>query len=142
MNEKNCLKLADHLETDVVQEFFHMRSFISTKTVGNDYADASCIATVFESKCHTSACSLGHAPTIFPPLQNETWAAYSLRVFDIWEESIYWDFVFSERWGDRENTPEAAAKRLRFLVKHKPDFDDEEITDMQRGIKPLCYVDN
>jgi len=137
MNEQNLLRHADHLENNVVKRHFNMGTYMShtNTSYSTNFSDAS----PFKSDCNSVACSVGHAATIFPPLVGESWEDFSERVFDIDPCSLEWDFLFSEGWIDVDNTPFGAAQRIRYLIKDKLEFGEDEMHDMQSGETELCY---
>ena len=73
--------------------------------------------TVAPSACGSVACALGHAPSMVePPIALENWRGYCLRVFGIIEGSIAWDWLFSARWADYDNTPAGVVSRIDYYL--------------------------
>ena len=122
MNKKNLLKLSDFLEK-LPQEKFDMTHYRS---------DDNGFQVSYESKnnCGTAGCALGWAPFIkgLEPVKKEffkredfSWALYTRRVFDISvvdTSCAFWMWLFSWDWKDIDNTPQGAAKRIRYLVRY------------------------
>jgi len=91
-------------------------------------------------KCGAVACAVGHGPAAgflaipedFTPAGNMDWGAYQGRVFDVEGEAFSW--CFGGAWSDVDNTPQGAAKRIRYmLAKGVPEGFDEDDDD--------CYAD-
>ena len=131
MNTENFLKLATKLDT-VPQEEFHMeiyRGILSKSGVPLHRRFRS------PSDCGTVGCALGHAP-LTPGLETIPldfpihyilgepqgrqleWDSYALRIFGISPESDAGAFIFSSGWTPVDNTPQGAAARIRYLLKH------------------------
>lgn len=86
-----------------------------------------------QHNCGTSGCALGWAPALVEPGQEgEDWEIYCERVFGVKNtHGIYglWDYMFSGDWKGKQNTPEATAGRIMYVVKNGDaprdwDFDD------------------
>lgn len=115
MNVENLEKLASYLEglpTDY--EHFDMFDFFWVKNGGGYmYPDEAPLPP----ECGAVACAVGHGPAAgLPALEGESWSHYSDRVFDLGETS--WNWCFSDRWKKVDNTPQGAAKRIRYMLEH------------------------
>lgn len=124
MNTKNLKKYSDWLkEGHVTQEQFDMRMFRQNEK--GDELD-------FNSKadCGTVGCLLGWSPFCFEPTEDDyckcmtclIWFTYCKRIFDL-DICNKWHFLFSEFWGNYDNTLQGAIKRIDFLVKNPDAFD-------------------
>lgn len=105
--------LADALEKRD-PDLFDMQTF-AINEAGRDLSPSE-VAT-----CGTVCCALGMAPLVdgIPkPLDNESWESYCKRVFCEFF-GPEWSFMFGGIWGTypKHNTPDAAAKRIRHLLK-------------------------
>ncbi len=81
----------------------------------------------FRSKedCGTSGCAMGHSPFIpgLGPRRSDccgvggglSWSCYSDRVFGC-SKGPAWDFVFSAKWKDADNTLEGAIARMDVVL--------------------------
>jgi len=74
-------------------------------------------------ECGTVACALGHGPAAGVPALATShlgieWYDYAILQF-VDEESDQFDWLFSGSWGDIDNTPHGAAKRIRYLLADK-----------------------
>jgi hypothetical protein len=134
MIAENLLKLAAHLDQLPADDSFDMRWF---------RADARCYESEVPTQhtCGTAACAIGHAPNIsgFEPREGETWHAYTVRLFGLDTLEIadgQFDWMFGSQWSDVDNTPQGAAKRIRyFLAKGVPDgfvadYIDDKIVEL------------
>jgi hypothetical protein len=98
-----------------------------------------------KATCGSVGCSLGHASFYVEPRQKmhkdyyETWMDYAKRVFNISEDESrpLWGWIFSYHWHDRDNTPEGAAARIAYVLKHGKAPDNW--IEQRRGDAPLCY---
>lgn len=108
-------------------------------------------------KCNTSACAIGHAPSIFPKVALKLDLIVESNVFYWWSEvcemilgvveddSLYF-FLFNEGWDDVDNTPKGAAKRIFFYLMYGEyeieKYQDlhgrysEELMDCYQGLSP------
>lgn len=131
INEKHLLLLADGLEK-VPQSQFDMHEYRQRE---KDSGEFTVCTFVSKNDCGTIGCALGHAPLIpgLEPIKDDfnchangdlinlMWDRYCMRVFGIasrYINSPAWTFLFYGRWRHFDNTPQGAAKRIRFLVKH------------------------
>ena len=122
MNKKNLLKLAAFLEK-LPQAKFDMLSYRLTKGM---------TATNFYSldNCGTIGCAMGYAPFVKGlEVEEEDFYKsaldfnnYCRRIFridiDYCGKKSRWKFIFSYQWRNADNTPQGAAKRIRYLVKN------------------------
>ena len=117
MNIKNLELLATYLEALPVNYIhFDMDTFL------DGVRDSG--ARTWEPECGTVACALGHAPNVpgipKPLVEGENWYAYSDRVLGLGDKD--WEWCFSSDWAEVDNTPQGAATRIRYLLKH-PDLE-------------------
>lgn len=64
--------------------------------------------------CGTSACAVGHGPTI-PGLEaypTETWTTYTTRVFGVGRFDDAFGYMFGARWSSIDNSVEGAIERI------------------------------
>ena len=107
MNRKNLKKLAIYLEGGNLKARFDMRLFTCFAL--------SIAGETNKTNCGTVGCAIGHGPHAgIPKSPLENWKDYSCRVFDL--SSIDWDFLFSGKWADVDNTPHGAANRIRWRL--------------------------
>ena len=75
--------------------------------------------------CGTLGCMAGHGPFLgIIKSSDESWFDYSIRVFGLKDyfseetDDAYssWNFVFSSKWRNFDNTPEGAEDRLEHLL--------------------------
>lgn len=113
--KRKLRKLAALLDT-VPNSKFDMTAYCAMWAGDQIVSAAFNPSTVPETirNCGTSACALGHAPRIYPGKENEEWTQYTLRVFDIPEFTLSWDWMFSPFWDEYDNTASGAAKRIRY----------------------------
>lgn len=132
----NLEKLADFLlKTDLAEYQFNMRSFA-----------AGSMAHVFEPAgmeydCQTVACAVGYGPAagVRPLPQDRGWMSYADRVFGTHggdNSNDGFGFMFESKWYSTDNTPEGAAKRIRYVLEHGVPKDWRA---QMNGAKPLCY---
>lgn len=114
MKIKNIRKLAKFLKT-IPQEKFDMGYFRANRQGMCNF--------VSENKCGTVGCALGWAPLV-PGLgpKREHFSSGTLKfleycydMFEIDEE--FFRYLFSESWGDFDNTPLGASNRIYNLCK-------------------------
>ena len=138
INEKNLLLLADPLET-IPQENFSMEQYRQKPSDDPDIKFELVMCHFYSPvNCGSVGCALGHAPLApgLEPIKDDydafslCWLRYSQRVFGMdshKENKFEWNFVFSYRWEEYDNTPKGAAARIRYLVKHgRPPVDQLE----------------
>jgi len=115
---QNLLTLARYL-WDLPQLWFDMEFFQKTDS------------------CHTIGCALGHGPSAgILKLEGEEWLAYGNRAFNGRDcDGYFW--IFRGTWGDVDNTPRGAAKRILCLLRHGLPQDWE---DQNAGLAPLSYL--
>jgi hypothetical protein len=91
--------------------------------------------------CFTCACALGHGPAAgYAPLPDDIspmtgkiyWESYASDVFgvDSEDDKALWSYMFASEWAFIDDTPQGAAKRIRYAVEHgvPNDFDPDEET--------------
>lgn len=86
-------------------------------------------------ECGTVACAVGHGPGagVMPTLQDGSWPNYAARVFGAnsdparGEDTLVHTWCFHGQWADIDNTPDGAAKRITYMLKHGvPSFVDDD----------------
>lgn len=94
---------------------FHMR----------EYQSAFCFPDVSnnENECGTSACAVGHGPAAGIPVGNaQKWSQYCITNFIDNESnattSNMWDWCFSARWGNFDNSVHGAARRILYMIEY------------------------
>lgn len=117
MNKKhrrNLLKLARYLLSGDLEARFDMRFF-------SEY-HASTRQQRKSRTCGSAGCALGHATyAVEKKLEGESYGDYSERLFGFWYNHAG-NWLFGSRWNSKDNTPEAAGKRiLWFLFRGLPD---------------------
>ena len=143
MNKRRLLRLAKHLET-VPQRYFDMASYrrkYGDKEMLRIYPSSEDLASDWRD-CGAVGCALGHAPEVggvFTPKSQEKWGDYCERVFGINLNSNEWDWMFAGIWDAVDNTPQGAAQRIRWLVKHG--LPTDMYYQLYEGA-PLCYRDD
>lgn len=78
------------------------------------------------TRCGTVACAAGHGPAAgILPLDNHIlvddsidWFAYTEDLFELDFESREHVWCFGGGWSLHDNTPQGAAKRIRYLIHH------------------------
>lgn len=114
----NLRKLADFLSTKADPERFDIRNYRITDDGYENFLKPS----EPEPECGTICCAAGYGPTAGIPAQkHETWETYVTRAFGaLPDASDYnlWDWAFSAKWVDIDNTPAGAARRIRHYLEH------------------------
>lgn len=134
MNTENLLKLATYLLSGELKAEFDMISFTDS-VLPIEQAN-------FKTECGTVGCAAGHGPYAgIPKHSTETWMEYIYRVFDIangaYNYNSRWVWLFSGTWRYTDNTPQGAAKRILYLIRHGlPDDWEEQMTKCA----PLTYL--
>lgn len=116
-------------------EKFDMGSFMDV-----EYGNKSSIGSINKNTLHTcgtSACALGHAPSIFRvPKDCVDWWGLADYLFGLEDESEEWMWCFSGGWDQVDNTHIGAAKRILWLL-------DKGLTEdwygQFYGHENLCY---
>jgi len=117
MNEKNLVKLAKFILSDVSDEQFNMKYFRS------DVGDS---LKKFKSKedCGTVGCALGWAPFVegleviesdFDERNHIIFELYSKRVFGYYCGDVL-NFMFSGYWYEIDNTREGFVRRVVYFL--------------------------
>lgn len=137
---ENLTKLADFLERVVPPPKFDIRNYLSS---GNGYSiDLDDATSEVYNTCGTSACAAGHGPLagIRKLKSDDGWDGYCRRVFgaDPYSDDGEWHWMFSNRWANRDNTPEGAAARIKWYLAYGV---PNSYFDQIHGIIPLCYTD-
>lgn len=102
MNVENLRTLADYLLRPKLEASFDM----------NEYAENGYTPHM---TCGSVGCAVGHGPYAgILPLAGELWHQYSDRAFGA--DTVEW--CFSSTWRRYDNTPEGAAHRILYLLKH------------------------
>ena len=130
MNIKNLETVAIYLESGDLKAAFSMRGF------GDDRTN-SC-----DTSCGSVGCVIGQGPYAgIPKLPDEGWYSYSDRVFGLADNLLAWDWCFAGAWADVDNTPQGAAKRIRYLLANgkPPEWFEEQWPD-GGSLPPGGYV--
>lgn len=71
-------------------------------------------------ECGSIGCALGHAPYAgIRKKRSENWWEYGQRCFVSGTNSDpVWNWCFSSYWTSRDNTPDGAAKRIVYALRH------------------------
>ena len=105
MNKDNLRTLAEYLLRPKLEARFDMASYAETFNR--------------RTTCGTVGCAVGHGPYAgIKKLLNENWLEYTERVFVIPSGLTEATWCFSSAWALFDNTPEGAAHRILYLVKH------------------------
>lgn len=132
-------KLARYLDTIVDEKKFNMNVYLGNTNETFEYPAAT--EEVYHN-CGTSACALGHAPFLFPAKEGEQWEDYTKRVFGMHPFTRHWHWMFSTFWSRVDNTPQGAAKRIRYWCRNKvPEKFLHNILDSYREFGPNFYKD-
>lgn len=130
MNTENLLKLATYLLSGELKATFSMHRYTEHILVKNQHE---------ATECGTVGCAAGHGPYAgIIKYSSESWNDYVERVFGVgsWDTE-YWAWLFSAGWVYTDNTPEGAAKRILYLIRHGlPDNWEEQ----KEGSAALCYL--
>lgn len=116
MNKENLELLAKLLERKVDPAHFDMSCYF-TNGFDMSFLPKS-IKPEMYSECGTVACAVGHGPLLFPVQDNESWPAYTERVFGLQFETDPWRYCFGCHWAATDNTPQGAAARIRKLIEN------------------------
>jgi hypothetical protein len=110
MNIPNLLKMAEYIAT-VPQEMFDMEQY-------RDEFDER------YPKCNTVGCVIGHCTVLdrlenIPTFNNKIcFVQWSQEFTGINVSSEEWDWCFSWKWAQSDNTPTGASKRIKYLIEH------------------------
>ena len=111
----NCLKLATYLRA-LPEDYSHFDMRDYNKDFYGWVRKQSAKVNA-ATECNTVACALGHGPMAGIKLENgEDWVDYC-KNFVEYEESLAWNWCFSDSWGYFDNTPHGAADRLELMVR-------------------------
>lgn len=114
MHRANLEKLAAYLET-LPSGYEHFSMFDYCNIHGWASTNPTEADTV--TACGTVACAIGHGPSAgIPPRPGEDWDDYESRVFQL--KNHEWMWCFSSNWVSVDNTPQGAAKRIRYMLEH------------------------
>lgn len=108
MNTYNLNRLCDYLLSGRLAATFNMTTYSEEKrfeTTG--------------TTCGAVGCAVGHGPYVAPDMikkENENWNEYCTRIFDITSDSDEWNWCFGSDWSEFDNTPEGAAKRIKYIL--------------------------
>jgi hypothetical protein len=115
MNRDNLEKLAAYLE-QLPEDYSHfgMMNYMAVKQFTYPYTSSAHLIDA----CGAVACAIGHGPAAGIPRKGdyEYWSTYSHRVFDLRINEFDW--CFSSTWMVVDDTPNGAAKRIRYLLEH------------------------
>lgn len=133
----NLKQLADYLAAlPEDYDHFDMRYYAYyTSYVGAEILN---IDADFYNKCGTAACAVGHGPAA--GIQTDgynSWMEYAVENFIPEDNDDVFTWLFDEDWAFVDNTPNGAAKRIYWYLKHGrvPDDFRSQITSEE----PLCY---
>ena len=109
MNKENLLKMAEYIET-IPQEKFDMSKYRT-----DDYNTI---------ECNSVGCVIGHCVILDPNPELIPRFLNGGIVFERWSSSFIgfspfaysWKWCFDAAWTKIDNTPQGAAKRIRYLV--------------------------
>lgn len=134
MNRDNLEKLAAYLEAIPADyEHFSMRSYLEVEGAHIYMIDLSAELLL---RCGTVACAVGHGPAAgIASLTDENWDDYSDRVFDL--DLVEWAWCFSSDWTRVDDTPQGAAKRIRYMLEHGV---PENATSQKKGQVPYMFA--
>lgn len=103
---------------------------------------------IINNECGTAGCAFGvaaqlwpNAPGVEPLLAGNGYEVTSPNDFmhdrfGVSAMDEHWMWLFSGGWTNRDNTPEGAAARIRWFLKHGiPEDFDEQLFNLE----PLCY---
>jgi hypothetical protein len=137
----NLAKLATYLEQlPADYEHFDMTSYVDHKGDCDIFEDKTLERAFVQNpkatihNCGTVACAAGHGPAAGIPLRRDErvltldwwdgtptaeidWAAYIKRAFGV-SQGDDWTWMFGGDWADVDNTPQGAAKRIRYFLEH------------------------
>lgn len=113
----NLKKLATYLLSGKLKADFDMRYF------SNDIS-ISTRAGIYDPTCGSIGCAIGHGPYAGIPKIDEAWDEYAERVFGVESHPScpthrIFGWLFGSKWTDIDNTPEGAAKRIIYYLKHE-----------------------
>lgn len=138
MNRENLQRAADYIRT-IPQERFNMGVYRDALPGQDEQPENE-----FDHECKTVGCVIGHCTILdkgnaLPMGPNSRWINYtdwSFKFFGPLSQEE-WDWCFDYNWKDRDNTPEGAALRIEWLLKHGLPVDWRD----HRSCKaPLCYL--
>lgn len=138
----NLTKLADFLESIPAEPQashpvgFSMRTFVAYTDGEREWFPERADYT----RCGTVACAAGHGPAAgIPALPDESWDSYIRRAFGaglISKANPSSLFLFSAGWQDVDDTPQGAALRIRYALRHGI---PNNAASQMNGKSPLCY---
>lgn len=123
----NLTRLADFLESGEIEYTFDMSVYYSHRTQVEETWRWTFKRHAEVYDCNTVACAVGSGPAIgLQVLESEkatfkvNWRLYSNRVFGTGADTNVraHDFMFSGNWFSVDNSPEGAAKRIRYALEH------------------------
>ena len=118
--QANLDTLASYLEAlPEGYQHFEMSSFFDHCGVKEENLEAP-------AQCGAVACAVGHGPAAGIPVKEfdqfgVNWDRYSDRVFinnHQFQNDMEWDWMFSGDWEFADNTPQGAAKRIRYFLQN------------------------
>lgn len=126
MNTKNLMALAQYLYNPPPQMMpFDMSCYVEINGEALSPEEYE-VHSSGENVCNTAACAIGEATALFPTIKEDHhWSGYAKRVFGIHEGTgEVGPWCFAANWSHLDNTPQGAALRILYLVKHgrQPDF--------------------
>lgn len=135
MNHENLETLANYLEAlPAGYRHFSMWTYLSHYGRHDYFHPVD--AGVSEMECGTVACAVGHGPAAgLAALPGENWEAYEQRVFGV--TLAEWTWCFASSWGAIDNTPQGAAKRIRYMLELGVPWDAR---DQLNGEAPYLFA--
>lgn len=108
MNRANLIKLANYFsQHKKLKADFDMREYCEYSHFIN------------HTDCGSVGCAIGHGPYAgIYKCPDESWPIYSERVFGIDSRSRLWDFLFSYRWANVDNTKIGVVRRINYVLKN------------------------
>ena len=133
MKRENLQLMADHLETSVIPENFHMGQYRGFY----DFSNPVCGSV----GCTVGTCSVLDANNV---ITNFTYPNGQID-FLAWSEDFTgllgvedeWSWCFGSTWSKTDNTPAGAALRIEWLLKYGL---PENWYYQMYGVKKLCYM--
>lgn len=128
MNLKNLTLLRDYLKENQDAIRLDMHSYVRHRD--HEFGSANTnIEGVDPFACGTTACIVGHAalsgiPKLAMDHKYFGWHGYVFRVFDIRlsrrrDGDLVFNYLFSWRWAEVDNTLASAIERLTYFIDHK-----------------------
>ena len=128
MNKENLQRMADYIRT-IPQELFDMSNYRCTNIEEG--------GNISEPICNSVGCVLGHCTVLDAGnirqilktdlvLSYEAWAEQFTGMARQRDNPATWLYCFGSAWAYEDNTPEGAANRIEYVIKHgeaPPEYD-------------------